>query len=106
MIRSLSFSMDNCADHDVQSTRSIKTKISQRARIDSAAAGLEFVNDLHGSDFRRARNRPPWQHRPQAIEQIFSFRQLARNRRHQVIYRRVRLETKSFIDPDRAVPAN
>src|SRR4051812_33605488 len=72
MITRLAAAADDGPNRDAHVTIAIETDIAQRARVEIAALGLEFVDDLHGPDFRRPRDRSARKSRPQAIKDILA----------------------------------
>ena len=92
------------ADAGVQIAREIR--IQHRSAVDAAACGLQFFDDLHGANLRRAAERARREARGKGIERIEILAQRAFQSRNQMHDVRVALDVHQVFHLDRAVLAH
>src|ERR1700678_1907144 len=85
-------------DAGIEVAREIE--IENRASVDSAARGFEFVDDLHGADFWRAGNGASGKAGHECVEAIETFAQLAGEAGDQMHGVRVAFDEHQLFDGD------
>src|SRR5438046_1215188 len=83
-----------------------QAQVAHRAAVQPAALGLQLVDDLHGPDLGRARQRPRRERGRQRVEGVLPLAQLARHRADDVHDVAVVLHGHELGHADAAEPAH
>ena len=90
------------ADGDVGVERAGHAPVADRPAVDAAARRLALGDDLHRAQLGRARDRAAGKRRAQRIERVGARRQVADDRRHQVVHGGVALQREQLRHADAA----
>src|SRR5207237_4684515 len=92
---------DRRPDGEAELEVAARIEEAERAGVRTARPGLELADDLHGTHLGSARDRAARERGAQEIRQADLEAQPARNRRHEVVHRRMALDHRVTLDGNR-----